>query len=375
MAPVRLRGMTWSHRRAVDPLIETLPALRSLHPGIEVEWSSRPLSGFEFTPVVRLAESYDLIILDHPFMGAVAASRSLVPLDEVVGADDPFVGPSLAAYRMNGSIWALPVDAACQVGVARPDLLRRLDAEAPVNWAELMALGVKARRNGLWLAIGLQGVHSLMTFFTLMANIGSPCATERNDSFADPLAARHVLSLLRDLRGLCPPDVMDWNSIGLHDAMVTRDDLVCCPAVYCYATYAESDQRRPLQFHHLPGPAGSGGSTIGGTGLGVSALGRHVPAALAYARFAARVATQRAFALHHGQPAHRAVWEDEAINRLFGGCYRDTRATMDSCWIRPRYNGYLAFQEKAGKLMEAHLRGEIAEEALLSQLQRLHAGA
>ncbi len=374
MAPVRLRGMTWSHRRAVDPLVETLASFQARHPGIEVEWSSRPLSGFEFTPVDKLAESYDLIILDHPFMGAIAASRSLLALDDVVGPDDPFVGPSLASYRMNGSVWALPVDAACQVGVARPDLLRRLDAEAPLNWAELLALGEKARRNGLWLAIGLKGVHSLMTFFTLMTNIGSPCATERDDSFADPLAAQHVLSLLRELRGLCPADVMDWNSIALHDAMVSRDDLVYCPAVYCYATYAESDQRRPLRFHNLPGPGGPGGSTIGGTGLAVSALSRHVPEAMAYVRFAAAAATQHAFALHHGQPAHRAVWEDEAINQLFGGGYRDTRATMDRCWIRPRYNGYLAFQEKAGELMEAHLRGEIAEAALLSQLQRLHAG-
>ena len=38
---------------------------------------------------------------------------------------------------------------------------------------------------------------------------------------------------------------------------------------------------------------------------------------------------------------------------------------MDQCWIRPRYNGYLGFQEKAGELMEAHLRGGIEEDALL----------
>ena len=48
---------------------------------------------------------------------------------------------------------------------------------------------------------------------------------------------------------------------------MARDDLVSCPAVCCYATYAERDQRKPLRFHDLPGPRGHGGSTIGGTGL------------------------------------------------------------------------------------------------------------
>ena len=49
MVPVRLRGITWDHRRAIDPLTRTMPLFRQRHPDIEIEWSSRPLSGFEFT--------------------------------------------------------------------------------------------------------------------------------------------------------------------------------------------------------------------------------------------------------------------------------------------------------------------------------------
>lgn len=375
MAAVTLRGITWDHRRAIDPLTRTLPLFRARHPDVDVEWSARPLSGFEFTSVDMLAEQYDLIILDHPFMGAVAASGSLAPLDEIGGvADSQFVGASLATYRMKGSVWALPVDAACQVAVSRPDLMRALDAEAPSNWDELTALGGRARQKSLRLAIGLSGVHSLMTFFTLMANLGTPCATDREEPFADRQSARAALALMRGLLEFCPPDVLDWNSIRLHDEMVARDDLVFCPAVYCYATYAEADQRRRLTFHDLPGPTGPSGSTIGGTGLAVSARSRHHQAAFDYVRFAANLSTQRSFAEHHGQPARRELWLDEAVNIRFGGCYRNTLATMESCWIRPRHDGYLAFQEQAGELIEAHLRKEISEDALLSRLERLHAG-
>ena len=375
MAAIKLRGMTWDHRRAIDPLLETMPAFRARHPGVEIEWSSRPLSGFEFTPVDVLAKEFDFIILDHPFSGLIAETRCLVPLDKIVAAgDDPFVGPSLDSYRLGGSLWAAPVDAACQVAASRPDLMRLLDAEAPANWRELESLGQKARRRGMWLAIGLSGVHSLMTFFTLMANLGTPCATRREEDFCDQAAAREVLGLMRGLLDHCPRDVLDWNSIVLHDRMVESDELAFCPAVYCYATYAEADQRRPLRFHDLPGPNGAAGSTIGGTGLGVSAHTSHLPEALAYARFVLEPATQHAFALHHGQPARRDVWQDEAINERFGCCYRDTMATMDGCWIRPRYNGYLGFQEKGGALIESHLRGDLAQEALLAALRRLHAG-
>ena len=376
MTAVKLRGMTWDHRRAIDPLVGTLPMFRAQFSHIEIEWLSRPLSGFEFTSVDTLAAEYDLIILDHPFAGAIAASHSLVPLDDLLsGGENQFVGPSLDSYRMDGSLWAIPVDAACQVSASRPDLMQKLGNQVPSNWTEVLALGEAARREGLGLAIGLKGVHSLMTFFTLMANVGTPCATRPQEEFADHRAAREVLAMMRDLLRFCPPNVLDWNSIELHDRMVSRDDLMFCPAVYCYATYAEADQLKPLRFHNLPGPRGHAGSTIGGTGLGVSASSRHRKEALAYARFVSGVETQRAFASLHGQPAHKQMWEDADVNQRFGGCYCDTRATIEASWIRPRYDGYLAFQARGGELVEAYLRGMIEETALLNELQRLHAAA
>ena len=67
------------------------------------------------------------------------------------------------------------------------------------------------------------------------------------------------------------------------------------------------------------------------------------------------------------------AWEDAAINDRIGGCYRATRATMDQCWIRPRYDGYLAFQEAGGDIMESYWRGETGELTLLDRLQKLHA--
>lgn len=379
MADILLRGMTWEHRRAVDPLVNTVSAFRMRHPEIAVSWDARPLHGFEFTPVEELAARYDLIILDHPFAGDIAAKRYLLPLDALVdseGLAGAFVGPSLETYRYDGHVWALPVDAACQVAVYRPDLLARCDGQVPRSWPEMMDLGDKATRLGLKLAIAFAGVHGLMTFFTLCASLGRPCATDPTELLVERDTAAEALQAMRRLLALCPPEVLDWNSIALHDAMIARDDLVYCPAVYCYAAYAEADIPHPLAFADLPGldrpsPAGS---TIGGTGIGVSARTAHPEAALAYARFLVEAETQQQFALHHGQPARLDAWRDPAINARFGNCFRDTIRTMEQAWTRPRYAGYLGFQRAAGDLVEAHLRGTIGEEALLDRLQGLHAG-
>lgn len=376
MTRIALRGITWGHRRAIDPLLATLPEFHRQYPEIGVDWSSRSLHGFEFTPVEELARDFDLIILDHPFAGDIVARRCLQPLDELLGpaSGAAFVGSSLATYRFDNRHWALPVDAACQVAVARPDLLAQLDRPAPRDWPEMMALGQHARNRGLSLAIGLKGVHALMTFFTLCANLGRPCASDRNAPFVDRPIAREALQAMGELLSFCPAAALDWNSIELHEAMVARDDLVYCPAVYCYATYAEADIRKPLRFFDLPGLAGLGpsGSTIGGTGIGLSAHCPEPAAALAYIRYLGTSATQKAFAAHHGQPAHVDAWDDREIDARFGGCFSATRATMEAAWIRPRYAGYLAFQAKGGDLVEHHLRGDLGVEELLTRLAELH---
>lgn len=374
--PISLKGMTWQHRRAVDPLVRTLPVFRRRHPGIDIAWDARPLSGFEFTSVDELARRYDLIVLDHPFAGAIAATRCLLPLDDLHdGAPaSAFVGPSLETYRYDGHSWAAPVDAACQVAAYRPDLLALEESAVPRSWPEMLALGARAARHGRRLAIALAGVHSLMTFFTLCANLGRPCGTIPAEPFCDRAAAAEALEAMRRLLEFCPPEALDWSSIALHDAMAARDGLVYCPAVYCYAAYAEADVAHPLRFADLPGlrwptPAGS---TIGGTGIGIAAGTRHPEAAMAYVRFLLEAATQRLFAAHHGQPARIEAWRDPAIDARFGGCFSHTIRTMEQAWIRPRYPGYLAFQVEGGRLVEAHLRGDIDEQALLDRLVAMH---
>jgi multiple sugar transport system substrate-binding protein len=370
-----LRGITWGHRRAIAPLKETLRGFAIEHPGTAIEWSERSLAGFEFDPVPMLAERFDLIVLDHPFCGDIASSKCLVPLDGMNDLEDRlFVGPSLTSYRYDGHIWALPIDAAAQVAVSRPELMGRLDAEVPRTWQEVIRLGKCASRSGMHIGIALNGVHSLMTFYTLCANLGAPCDGRLGHPLVNRDVARDALDAIEELLSLAPQAVLDWDSIGLHEAMIAGDSLVYCPAVYLYATYAEPDFRHPLRFHDFPGLRGPdpSGSTLGGTGLGVSAKCRNVDAALAYAGYLLRSETQIAFGFNHGQPARKEAWTAPDLDARFGGAFSGTRATIEASWIRPRYPGYLRFQHEGGELIELHLRGEIGRRDLLDRLQQSH---
>jgi len=381
---VHLQGMTWEHRRATEPLAALDRIFREMRPDVTIEWRARPLSGFEFDPLNRLAEDNDLIIYDHPFCGLIDETDCLVSVADIVsesGGASTYIGPSTETYRYGSGEWAVPVDAACQVAAYRPDFLASLDRPVPRTWDEVCDLGQYCAGYGKSIVIGLHGVHSLMTFFSLCANLGAPYATDDNGPDPANPAVREALSQMRRLVDLCRAPVLDWNSIRVQDALASSDELVYCPAVYGFAAYGEADCVGRLAFGPFPGLNRStpdAGSTIGGAGLGVSSRVIDEPdrceAALAYVRLAASANAQTSiFPQHHGQPAHIDAWNDEKIDTAFNGFFSETRTTMEQSWIRPRYNGYLRFQAEAGDMIESHLRGDLAETTLLERLKVLDA--
>ena len=127
---VELRGITWDHERGRDPLLATAARFESER-GIRVAWEVRSLQGFADASIPELAETYDLLVLDHPHIGEIVASGALLALDDVLDAafvaDQALnsVGPSHASYEWDGHLWALAIDAAGHVSAYRPDLLDR----------------------------------------------------------------------------------------------------------------------------------------------------------------------------------------------------------------------------------------------------------
>ena len=147
--PTKLTGITWNHTRGYLPLVATAQRFGELHPDIAIEWHKRSLQEFADAPIERLAERFDLLIVDHPFAGYAAAHPALLPLDERLPAaflsDQAAngLGASHASYAYGGRQWALAIDAATPVSAYRPDLLERYEVRLPETWQELLALACR----------------------------------------------------------------------------------------------------------------------------------------------------------------------------------------------------------------------------------------
>lgn len=372
----KLRGMTWRHPRGYDPMVATSKIWKD-KTGVEIAWDQRSLQDFESFPVEELARQYDLIVIDHPHVGQITAEGCLVPLDvpdraaEMADIAKGSVGPSFASYTWQDRQWAFPIDAATQVQAWRPDLLDR----PLTRWDELLPLARQGQ-----VVLPLRDPHALMCFFTLAANLGTPCATTGpGDLIAEDDGVR-ALELLAELAALLPGEHFDFDPIAASEAMTQQGSrYAVMPLAYGYVSYAlEGFRPHRLHFADIPAAGSNGpiGSAIGGTGIAVSALRAHPNEALAYAYWVAGKDVQRSiYPEAGGQPGHAAGWEDAQVNAATADFYTATRATLEGGWLRPRHNGYMDFQKSASRRLSEGLQAQENPRTIISDLNRLFAGS
>jgi len=354
---IRLRGITWDDPRGWGPLDAVMKAFQASDAGsgISVSWDIQPLEGFESRPVADLAHDYDLLNLDHPQIGETAARGALRPVGEIANG---FLGPSLKSYQWNAELWAVPVDAACQVAAHCPSRLSQL----PRSYDDLLALGQCQS-----VAASLGGVHALMALLTLLKQHDAPLSGDPEADWPDPAPFAEAAQWLRRIAEHCIPESLDWNPLHLFAAM-SRGHCDYAPFTFAYVSACKSG----IHFAPVPSLDGSSsrGAVLGGTGIAVSAHSVNPEAALATARFMGSDHVQRSlWPSHGGQPALRAAWETLAPTDPF---YRDLMPAVETAWIRPRYHGWNDRQLKAGNLVNAWLRQPgVAPRMLREQLQQL----
>ena len=357
-------------------MVATAQRFSEMNPSVEVRWEKRSLQEFADFPIEKLAETFDLLVIDHPFSGYAAAHPVLLPLDEHLSAEflaeqaRESVGKSHESYYYGGHQWALAIDAATPVSSSRPDLAGRYGVSIPETWEELLALAGLGR-----VVMPCIPVDCLMHFFMLCASLGEEPSSQTQRLISQDVGTR-ALMILKELTSLCAPEIFSWNPISVYEAMTSRDDYVYCPFAYGYSNYARPGYASTrLQFGDLVqiGSNGPGRSTLGGTGLAVSARCTHKQAALNYMRFVTSPECQRTlYSQSGGQPAHRSAWMDGALNHHCGDFFRGTISTIERAYLRPRYDGYISFQDKAGILLQESLRRKEDARISIDELQRLY---
>lgn len=375
---VTLKGLTWDHPRGYAPLLKGAAEYQKSHPGINIRWDRRTLRDFGEAPIEQYLDRYDLIIMDHPFVGFAAAHHVLVDLNPLLSAAESAslardsVGPSAESYRYADGLWALPVDAATQVASYRPDLLEQLCSKPPKTFDEVLQLGQKARANGKFIVVAACPIDAISLFFTLTANLGHPIA-ENADPFVEYAVAREVLARLRALIAIAHPQSTCWNPIQMYDHMVAESDAVYCPWAYGYSNYSRRENSVRFQFTNAPaaGEIACAGTQLGGTGVAVSKQSPHREEAVAYAKWLASPQHQRGtYVQEGGQPASLSAWLDPEINAAACGFFSDTLETLQKSYVRPRFDGFVRFFEAAGIEINCGLRGETTDLQLINSLNR-----
>jgi multiple sugar transport system substrate-binding protein len=356
---VELRGVTWDHVRGYGGVRAAAEAYRLERPDVRVTWETRSLQAFADQPVEQL-ERYDLIVLDHPSIGEAVARKALAPFDGDVD-DRGSVGRSSESYVWNGRRWALPVDAAAQVAAYRQDLLERAGVTPPKRWDDVRPVARALREHRMTIAMPAIPVDLICAY------LGISGATFDGDRVAERDAGRRALSILHGVLDVAHPMSLNSNPPTVLEHMAANDDVAYCPLAFGYVTFAR-DNERALRFG--PGPEHSG--TLGGAGIAVSSASSQIDEAIEYARFACSADVQRgAYVEGGGQPGNRAAWTDPEIDAAANGFYSSTLEALDRAYLRPRFDGFLSFQDAAGEVIHDFLRNGSDPDTVLDRIDAL----
>lgn len=371
-----LKGITWNHSRGFLPMVATAQRFAELHPNVQITWEKRSLQAFADYSIQELAERFDLLVIDHPWAGFAAKTKSIIPLDDYLPAEylqdqaKNTVGASFESYSYDGHQWALPIDAATPVAASRPDILSKLGLALPKTFDDLLALADK----GLVAFAGIP-IDVLMNFYTLCCSLGEdPC--QKDDVVISPEIGIKVLKMYRQLATKIDKANFNRNPIQVYEAMTKTDDIAYCPFAYGYANYSRRGYaRKLLHFHDMISLDGENNlrSTLGGTGLAISAKCAEIAIAVDYAAFVGSPNCQSGLYFESGgQPGHLAAWQDEEVNRQSQNYFANTLPALQRAFLRPRYHGSMYFQDHAGDVVRDYLLNGGDELAVLSTLNELY---
>jgi multiple sugar transport system substrate-binding protein len=355
-------------------MLATAAQYESAHGGsISIEWVPRTLKEFGMVSVEELAQTFDLIVMDHPHVGTMATSGSVVALDDHLSASQMELlarrspGRSHESYQFAGHQWALAIDAACQTSAWRADLLEA----PPVTWEQVLDLARQGRV--LWPLCGVDAAASLLT---LAASKGSPCAT-RNDRFVDRGVALWAIETMREVAGTSNSRCLDDNPIQALEALARSNDYVYSPLLFCYMNYSRvGHEGAKVSFGDIPTVEEGGsptGSLLGGAGLAVSAFSDSIREAVEYSAYVASSAVQRgAYFDSGGQPAHHDAWSDPELDRVSGGFFSGVGPTIEGSWTRPNGPYFAPFQNNVIELFDDWFEATSDANLFLDRLDDLY---
>lgn len=368
-----LKGIAWDHPRGFDPMVATAAEFKKNNPNFNIVWEKRPLQAFADRPIENMAYEYDLMVIDHPHVGEASRKGLIYELNNFLEYKDDLnsfknstVGLSHQSYNFNENQYALSIDAAAPVSAFRKDLIENI----PKTFEETIKLAEKSLV--MW---PIKPIDAISCFNSIAANLGKPINNVA-EQFIDLSTGKLILKMMKQLADLVPKDCLKMNPINVLDHMSSNDEFIFCPMLYGYSNYSRKNFRKSIiYFGNIisfdENNKNCSGSQIGGTGLAVSKSTKNLAIALKYAFWIASEDCQKGLFFNSGgQPAHISAWKDKEVNNNCNQFFENTLETLKKSWVRPRYDGYMYFQDIGGTLVNKFLKGETSIDFTINEMKK-----
>ena len=168
--------------------------------------------------------------------------------------------------------------------------------------------------------------------------------------------------MMKKLAELTPKYCLKMNPIDVLDYMSVNNDKIYCPILYSYSNYSRKGFRKHrIQFSNMPSfddnnKANIKGSQIGGTGLAISKFSKYIDQVLDYSFWViSKECQSNLYYFSGGQPGRIDAWKNRKVNDDSLNFFEGTLQTLEQSWLRPRYNGYMFFQDIGGTIVNRYL--------------------
>lgn len=279
------------------------------------------------------------------------------------------MGSTFKSYILDNKLLAVPIDAATPVPSWRPDLIEKNDLQIPSTWEELISMADK--KHAVMPGFGADlFLNWLMLLHALDAN-----PFESADNIAEKGKALEAAYLLKRLAEPMPKEIVNWNPITIAEMMTREDKFAYCPFAYSYGNYCRhSFVHKPLRYGNLvklyEKPLKS---ILGGTGISISMGCKEIELALDFSLYCASADIQsNIYTYAGGQPVRKEAWAANNLMSFTGQFFSDSYQSHENALIRPRYNGYVALQEKAGVYLQQFIMGEISDIKLWNEIENCY---
>ncbi|WP_454778698.1 ABC transporter substrate-binding protein [Georgenia muralis] len=365
---------------------QTIDAWNTAHPDEQVKWVELPLDADQQRQqMVQNAqvkgETYSVLNLDVVWTSEFAANQWIDPLPEDALELDAMVPATVDAATYSDTLFAAPYYTDGALLYSRTDLLEKAGVETPTTWAELRtacdAVLALPEAEGMSCYAGQFDKNEGLTvnFSEAAASAGGSIFDEEGNPAVDSPEALQALQFLVDgfADGTIPKEAITYQEEQGREAFQNGKLVFLRNWPYVYASFSATDGSSPVAGKFgvgpIPGPDGTGVSTLGGRNLAISSFAQNKATALEFIQFFVSKEQERArLETSSRAPVYSEFFSDPAVTERLP--YLPSLLTsLENASPRPKVVQYGQTTAAIQDEVYAALSGDKSPEQALADLQ------